>query len=1296
MEASAGAGLWGPMTSSLATLNDFSGLSLDSGESRDISMSSLKRASQKPVFSHTTTSLKRRSPHSSSSTTHTSARSKKTRTGNWKQTSSGNGFYFTGYSPGDDKARNSNIEPQNAITLLEESLQEFSTYSKRKAAVLLRQFKQLIHDEKLYGNLNDDSSDINPTSINSSFQDSLSTSEATDSECRTDNTSVSSTPRPHTINTQDSVPMDLEPIHKPCALCGAKPVYYCTRNDCSYSVHSFTDWKRHEEGEKHWPKERFMCLQCPTGQTDLNGNLVCEFCLVPFFSLGCDARAHYLICATAKDKGKTFGRKDHLVEHLQKEHGMSNVSPLAATWKYAINSNWPRQCGFCGERFQTWDQRMRHIAKHYQDGLSISSWKLPFPRPKDFQPRGPYFRPEDDSSDDDDDLDGGKGPSHRTPVPRRTSTSLVGNNHTQGRQSSTSQGNGSSYNSEQRKRQNVEEIFESSKDHKATDFPRLVKPSLALERYLNDTEESIPAVLNLGSSSPSSGFSPRIDYFFHLSPQASDVLEVILMLTELMSKHPQVVNPPFHSTSEAQRQMLPELDRMELFSRRDLKYYRKSALAMAYAVWNRNEAVMQQQLEHMVDVNAKSNSGLTALQRAAGKLLLKHKGGVDAKENIRRTALGTALGTALVLAARNGHRAVAKLQLQRGVKQDSKDKYGQTPLSLAVKDGSEAMVKRLIEQGAESDSRDGRDQTTPFEAAIYGQVKMLLDQVAEPDLNNGNSWMPLSWAAGKVCEAVAKQLPDYGAELDSVYYNGQTPLSRTVGNGYRAAASLLLEQGAETDSKDKDWEESQQPTQRFLGEPQKILFTAGHLPTFLLDFNRPYEATGPIPRPCEMSRRTPSSICSSTTSPGTDSDWFYSQGSLEDCSHMSQCLPELEWPFRSLAHSQIPLVGHINLSEAQEFPDPEKVSFQDDEGYIETDTETDFATEVNNRFLIQERSLRRQHLSSKGIGQSLDSEASLESAKLVKVSGYTEADFDADREAMDEFEDDANDFETVVSEKKEEYTGYKPKSSRTKRRRSIRILPSPPAKKQNKVTKAVPSSKSQFRCKTCDHSAKDATALIKHVTAAHIRPYVCTFSFAGCALTFGNKNEWKRHVYNQHLNLQYWQCNVGACGQTKASPSKNASAQSIRIKSSGNDFNRKDLFTQHLRRMHTPFSVKRQRKKNPEWEEKVRELQISCLKVRRTPPTKTMCPVRQCGQIFEGVTSWDDRMEHVGRHLEMVTATGNRVMSSEVIEQESDEFMIEWALRERIIERRPSGRYRLYNDAGRADNEDGDADGEDE
>ncbi len=51
---------------------------------------------------------------------------------------------------------------------------------------------------------------------------------------------------------------------------------------------------------------------------------------------------------------------------------------------------------------------------------------------------------------------------------------------------------------------------------------------------------------------------------------------------------------------------------------------------------------------------------------------------------------------------------------------------------------------------------------------------------------------------------------------------------------------------------------------------------------------------------------------------------------------------------------------------------------------------------------------------------------------------------------------------------------------------------------------------------------------------------------------------------------------------------------------------------------------------------------------------------------------------------------------NEIVEQESDEFMLAWALTERIIERRPSGGYKLHNDTGATNDEDSDAECEDE
>ncbi len=68
----------------------------------------------------------------------------------------------------------------------------------------------------------------------------------------------------------------------------------------------------------------------------------------------------------------------------------------------------------------------------------------------------------------------------------------------------------------------------------------------------------------------------------------------------------------------------------------------------------------------------------------------------------------------------------------------------------------------------------------------------------------------------------------------------------------------------------------------------------------------------------------------------------------------------------------------------------------------------------------------------------------------------------------------------------------------------------------------------------------------------------CIFNFAGCKTTFDEERHWKRHVETQHLLLDYWRCTAGACANHP----------------NGAIFNRKDLFTQHLLRVHAPKHLK--------------------------------------------------------------------------------------------------------------------------
>jgi hypothetical protein len=216
--------------------------------------------------------------------------------------------------------------------------------------------------------------------------------------------------------------------------------------------------------------------------------------------------------------------------------------------------------------------------------------------------------------------------------------------------------------------------------------------------------------------------------------------------------------------------------------------------------------------------------------------------------------------------------------------------------------------------------------------------------------------------------------------------------------------------------------------------------------------------------------------------------------------------------------------------------------------------------------------------------------------------------------------------------------------------------------KQGRRSISKPITKQETRCNHCSHIPfKDSSSLRKHIAAAHTRPFPCAFSFAGCPSTFGSKNEWKRHIASQHLCLQYYRCS--SCSQSSA-------------EGKGNEFNRKDLFTQHLRRMHAPFAIKKALTKNDsklqlEWETRVKEMQQSCLVTRRRPPQHSACPKAGCTSTFEGPSSWDEWTEHVGRHMEKGEADRLGV----------DDLLAKWALDEGIIECK-DGEYRLCSGNG--------------
>jgi hypothetical protein len=99
--------------------------------------------------------------------------------------------------------------------------------------------------------------------------------------------------------------------------------------------------------------------------------------------------------------------------------------------------------------------------------------------------------------------------------------------------------------------------------------------------------------------------------------------------------------------------------------------------------------------------------------------------------------------------------------------------------------------------------------------------------------------------------------------------------------------------------------------------------------------------------------------------------------------------------------------------------------------------------------------------------------------------------------------------------------------------------------------------------------------------------------------------------------------------------------------------------------MHTPWSSASKEpsaKVMQEFEESLKEVQQRCWHERRAPPQRSSCGF--CRRVFEGPTGWEERMEHVGKHFE---GKHNGVSDAEKLQEEEDEDLRDWAIREGIV-----------------------------
>lgn len=204
--------------------------------------------------------------------------------------------------------------------------------------------------------------------------------------------------------------------------------------------------------------------------------------------------------------------------------------------------------------------------------------------------------------------------------------------------------------------------------------------------------------------------------------------------------------------------------------------------------------------------------------------------------------------------------------------------------------------------------------------------------------------------------------------------------------------------------------------------------------------------------------------------------------------------------------------------------------------------------------------------------------------------------------------------------------------------------------------------RSLHRCTDCDETFETETRLKKHSRKVHELPYFCIFHAEGCHEQFGCKNEWVRHVRVQHIRLETWRCEIDQCGgrgsREDALP---------RGAKRNNDYGRKDLFLEHVRRIH-----KKLYHSCPEGEQRkefLSKLQAKSRMDLRRPPSDLACPC--CPSPFLG--NFDAWLEHAAKGMED---------KPELWRNFCERRLQAWMITEELLENK-SGKWRLQGACGK-------------
>ncbi len=136
--------------------------------------------------------------------------------------------------------------------------------------------------------------------------------------------------------------------------------------------------------------------------------------------------------------------------------------------------------------------------------------------------------------------------------------------------------------------------------------------------------------------------------------------------------------------------------------------------------------------------------------------------------------------------------------LARGMDPNTLDPKGQHGLFLALRGGAAKAAQALMEQlGVRIDSANTSGETPLMMAALRANVDAMRALIARGAAVNRAGWTPLHYAASSPSAAPVKLLLEQGAEVDARSPNGNTPLMLAARYGSEDSVALLLAKGAD-------------------------------------------------------------------------------------------------------------------------------------------------------------------------------------------------------------------------------------------------------------------------------------------------------------------------------------------------------------------------------------------------------------------------------------------------------------------------------------------------------------------